>query len=211
MTTPSMLRTASGRTGMRSRNGGPRSNIATHTGKPARPAGSISASPSPSFLLPSRARKHRPYRPAALASALHAAGAAPAARHIPENKRGGSTQAAAPLQRSGNGLASAFLAARRVREEELLAIHLVARDRLLALIRDQPVGEFLRHLDLDIRALIGADGDHAILVEELLIALDHDLEIALVAEIDPGCAVRERVGIHPDRSVERRAHAASGL
>src|SRR5690625_5302097 len=137
MTTPSMPRTASGRTGMRSRNGGARSNIATHTGRPARPAGSISASPSPSFLLPSRARKHPAYLPAALASALHAAGAAQAARHIPENKRGGSIQAAAPLQRSGNGLASALLAARRVREEELLVIHLVAGDRLLTFIGDQ--------------------------------------------------------------------------
>ncbi len=49
--------------------------------------------------------------------------------------------------------------------------------------------------------------DHAILVEQTLVAFDGDGEFAAVLERDPGGAVRQNIGVAGRRSVERRAHA----
>jgi hypothetical protein len=58
-----------------------------------------------------------------------------------------------------------------VPEEELLAVDLVARDRVLAVARQHPVGERLREVFLHVPVLGGIDDDHAVLVEETLVAL----------------------------------------
>src|SRR5690606_29411426 len=65
-----------------------------------------------------------------------------------------------------------------VREEELLAVDLVFTDRRLALGRDQPIDEGLAGLRLDARVLFGVHQHDPILVEQPLVALDHDIEIA---------------------------------
>src|SRR5204862_5575571 len=89
----------------------------------------------------------------------------------------------------------ALTSVRRVRKEQLLAADLVRGDRLLPCRREHPVGERLRELHLDVRVLRRIDDDDAVLVEEALVALDQDREIAAILEAQPGAAVGQRVGV----------------
>src|SRR3546814_6510530 len=98
-----------------------------------------------------------------------------------------------------------------VREEELLAVLLIAGDRRLPLVGEHPVDEGLAEVGLHAGTLFRADLNDAVLVEQALVALDGDLEVALVAEGDPGGAVGQRVGAHADGGVEGGAHARAGL
>src|SRR5581483_10546673 len=95
----------------------------------------------------------------------------------------------------------------RVGEEQLLPADLVSRDDLLALGRDQPVDELLAEVLLHVRVLLRVHQHHAVLVEQALVALHDDLEIAAVLERDPRAAIRQDVGPERRRGVERRAHA----
>ena len=56
---------------------------------------------------------------------------------------------------------------------------------------------------LTLRMLGRVDQDDAILVEQPLVALDHDLVVALVLEADPGGAVGQRIGAHAHRGIQR--------
>src|SRR6185312_16950424 len=79
----------------------------------------------------------------------------------------------------------------RVGEEELLAVDLEARNRGLPLWPGDPVDERLPKLLLDMRVLGRVHQDDPILVEQALIALDHDGEVAPVLEGEPRAPVRE--------------------
>src|SRR5262250_2612667 len=81
----------------------------------------------------------------------------------------------------------------RVREEKLLAVDLVTRDHRLPARRDEPVDELLAEVLLDVRMFFRIDEHHAVLVEQALVALDHDLEIATVLEREPCSPVGEDV------------------
>ena len=59
--------------------------------------------------------------------------------------------------------------------------------------------------------LVRVDQHRAVLVEEALVALDQDHEIAAVLEGQPGAAIGENVSAHRRRGVERRPHALSGV
>ena len=85
--------------------------------------------------------------------------------------------------------------ARGVREEQLLAVDLVVGDRLLAFRRNQPVDEGLAELLLHVRMLGRVHQHDAVLVEQPLVAFDHDGEIALVLEREPGAAVGQHIGV----------------
>src|SRR5690606_22373540 len=85
------------------------------------------------------------------------------------------------------------------------------RDRVLAFLAKDPVDERLAFLDLDVAVLLWIDEYDAVLVEQVLVALVHDLEIAAVLEADPRAAIRQRIGAHADGGVERGAHARAGL
>src|ERR671937_402611 len=95
----------------------------------------------------------------------------------------------------------------RVGKEELLAVDLVGRDGLLACGRDEPVDKCLAPLLLHVGMLHGIDQHHAALVEEALVALDNDGEIAPILEREPRATVGEDVGVHPGGGVERGPHA----
>src|SRR2546423_10155889 len=87
----------------------------------------------------------------------------------------------------------------RVGEEELLAVHLVVRDRLLAIGGEDPVDESLARLALDARMARRVDEHDAVLVEKALVALHQDLQCAAVLEREPCAAVGEDVGVHRRR------------
>ena len=55
------------------------------------------------------------------------------------------------------------------------------------------------------------DQHDAVLVEQLLIAFDHDHQIAAIPERQPGATVSERVSIHGRGRVQRRSHTGSGF
>src|SRR5512134_3262152 len=94
-----------------------------------------------------------------------------------------------------------------VREEELLAADIVTRDRLLQRARDDPVDERVAQVLLDVRVLRRVHEHDPVLVEQLLVALDEDREIAAVLEREPGAPVGEDVRAHRRGGVEGRAHA----
>src|SRR5262249_56699899 len=98
-----------------------------------------------------------------------------------------------------------------VGEEQLLTLDLVVGDRLLAFVRDEPVDEGLAQLLLDVRMFRRVHQDHAVLVEQALVALDRDVELATVLERDPGSAVGQHIGVRRRGSVERGAHALADL
>src|SRR4051794_19997073 len=95
----------------------------------------------------------------------------------------------------------------RIREEQLLAFDPVVGDGGLPLRRQQPVDEGLAKILFDRGVFLRIDQDDAILVEQPLVALDGDIQIAAVLERYPGAAVRQHIGIHRRRGVQRRAHA----
>ena len=72
-----------------------------------------------------------------------------------------------------------------VGEEQLQAVHLVGRDGVLAVLRQNPIDEGLTFGLLDLGAFLRIDQDDAVLVEQLLVAFDVDFVIALVLEADP--------------------------
>ena len=55
------------------------------------------------------------------------------------------------------------------------------------------------------------DENDTVLVEQAAVALDHDLQIAAILEIDPGGAIREHIGVHRAGCVQRRAHPLADL
>src|SRR5262245_4972399 len=96
-------------------------------------------------------------------------------------------------------------------EELLLAVDLEGPDRPLAFCRQHPIDEGLTLDLLHSGMLARIDEDDAILVEELVVALDRDLVVAAILEARPCGAVGEHVGAHADGSVDGRAHAGAGL
>src|SRR5688572_4379971 len=124
-------------------------------------------------------------RPAASETTRVSCARNPAAQHAPaaaENFRN-------PLRaaRMGNpeeaGLCS-FLPG--VGEEQLLPADPVVGDRLLPFCRDDPVDEGLRHLLPDVLVPVRIHQDDAILIEQALVSLDEDRELAAVPEREPG-------------------------
>src|SRR3954447_5879846 len=99
----------------------------------------------------------------------------------------------------------------RIREEQLLAVDPVAGDGALALARQQPVDEGLPKVLFDRTVLLRVDQDDAVLIEQPLVTFHHDVQIAAVLERYPGAAVRQHIGVHRRRGVERRAHALPDL
>src|SRR5262249_36042524 len=81
-------------------------------------------------------------------------------------------------------------------EEELLTVDLVTSDRLLSLLRDKPIDERLPKVLLDVGMLVGVDEHHAVLIEQALVALDKDLEVAAILECEPSAPIGEDVGVH---------------
>ena len=75
------------------------------------------------------------------------------------------------------------------------AADLVVGDRLLPLRRHQPVDERLAELLLHVRMLGRIHQDDAVLVEQPVVALDHDVEVAAVLERQPGAAVGQHIGV----------------
>src|SRR5262245_62672930 len=55
------------------------------------------------------------------------------------------------------------------------------------------------------------DENDAVLIEELLVALDRDLVVAAVLEARPCGPVGEDVGAHADGGIDGGAHAGAGL
>src|SRR6266446_3081391 len=70
----------------------------------------------------------------------------------------------------------------RVGKEQLLAIDLVAGDRGLAFRRNKPIDETLAEFFLHGGIFFGVDQHDAVLIEQPLVALDDDFEIAAVLE-----------------------------
>src|SRR5688572_17064029 len=78
----------------------------------------------------------------------------------------------------------------RVREEKLLAADLVLGNSPLAFPRNQPVDESLAHFLLDVRMSRRVDQDHPVLVEQTLVALHRNHQLAAILEGQPGAPVR---------------------
>jgi hypothetical protein len=76
-----------------------------------------------------------------------------------------------------------------IRKKQLLAANLVARNARLPGWRNHPVHKALRVLRFDMRMLSGVDHHHAVLVEQALIALHQDRQIASVFEVEPSAAI----------------------
>ena len=57
----------------------------------------------------------------------------------------------------------------------------------------------------------GVHQHHTVLVEEALVALDDDAEVAAILEREPRTSIGEDVRVHRRGGVERRAHAGSRL
>src|SRR5690625_2084472 len=98
-----------------------------------------------------------------------------------------------------------------VRIEELLTVQLVGADRSLPFLGNQPVDEGLALLGLDVLVALGIDQDHAILVEEAVIAFDQNLQVTAVLKSDPGAAIGQGIGRHLRSRVKSRPHAGAGL
>src|SRR5262245_9557267 len=100
---------------------------------------------------------------------------------------------------------------RGIGEELLLAIDLEGLDGALPLGRQHPVDERLA-LGLPHLGMLGwIDEDDAVLVEELVVALDRDLVVAAVLEARPCGPVGEDIGPHADGGIDGGAHAGAGL
>src|SRR5689334_4688705 len=99
----------------------------------------------------------------------------------------------------------------KIRDEELLALDLVTRDGVLALSRNQPINERLAQLRLHMRVLGGVHQDYVILVEQALVALNHDIKPAAALERDPGAAIRKHISVRSGGGVERGLHAPTDL
>src|SRR5882757_5884163 len=89
----------------------------------------------------------------------------------------------------------------RVGKEQLLAIDPVAGDRGLAFRRDQPIDKSLAELSLHGGIFFRVHQHDAILIEQPLVAFDHDLEIAAVLEGYPGAAVGQYIAVHTTRRI----------
>src|SRR5581483_2250527 len=76
-----------------------------------------------------------------------------------------------------------------VREEQLLAVDLVARDRTLTFRRHNPVDERFAEIFLHVRMLGRVDQHDVVLIEKTLVAFDQNREIAAVLEVEPRAAV----------------------
>ncbi len=85
------------------------------------------------------------------------------------------------------------------------------RDGLLAFRGDQPVDERLAQLLLHMGMLVRADQHDAILVEQPLVSLNGNVELAAVLERQPCATVGQHIAVHGGRRVERRAHALPDL
>src|SRR5439155_19475820 len=94
-----------------------------------------------------------------------------------------------------------------IREEQLLAVDAVRRERILALRRNQPIDELLPELAFDIWVLLRIHEHHAVLIEQSAITLDKKREIATIDKRQPRSAVDQNVRVHRRRDVERRTHA----
>src|ERR1019366_4507903 len=92
-------------------------------------------------------------------------------------------------------------------KKQLLAVDLVARDGRLTFRRDKPVDECLAQFLLHGRIFFGVHQHDAVLIEQPLVALDDNFEIAAVLERYPGAAVGENIGAHRPRGIERGPHA----
>ena len=75
-----------------------------------------------------------------------------------------------------------------VGKEKLLAIDLVTGDRRLAFPGNQPIDESLAGFLLHMRKFVGVHQHDAVLIEQPLVALDDNGEIAAILEGYPGAA-----------------------
>ena len=126
----------------------------------------------------------------------------------PQLRVAGKDQLPRELQAFSEGVQSVRVG---VREEQRLAVDLVGGDGGLAVLGHQPAHELLAQLLLDLRMLGRVDQHHAVLVEQLLVALDHDAELPAVLEGEPGAAVAQHIAVDRGGDVQRRAHAAAAF
>src|SRR5215470_168514 len=98
-----------------------------------------------------------------------------------------------------------------VRKEQLLTADFVIGDRLLPVAGSDPADERLTEILLHMRVLGRIHQHDPVLVEESLVALDEDRQVAAVLERQPSAAIGDRVRVHSRRRIERRAHARAGL
>src|SRR5215212_9038141 len=94
-----------------------------------------------------------------------------------------------------------------IRIKQPLAVDLVAGDDVLAFRGNQPVDELLSQLLLHRRMLLWIDQHDAVLIEQPLVALDRDGELAAILERQPGAPVSQYIGVRRRRRVERGTHA----
>src|SRR5262249_32158846 len=94
----------------------------------------------------------------------------------------------------------------RIGHEELLALDLVTRDRVLALSRNQPIDEGFAQGPFHMWVLGGVHQYHVILVEQSLVALNEDVKFATVLKRDPGAAIGKRISVGSGGDVKRGLH-----
>src|SRR5215204_2974629 len=99
----------------------------------------------------------------------------------------------------------------RVGEEELLAVDLEACNRGLPLRARDPVDERLSEVVLHIRVLGRVHQDDPILVQQALIALDYDGQVAPVLEGEPRASIGEQVGVAGRSHVQGCSHSLADL
>src|SRR5262249_17948491 len=95
----------------------------------------------------------------------------------------------------------------RVREKQLLPVHLIRGNVALSLRRDEVIDEPLSHLLFHLRMFCRIDEHYTVLVEQPRVSLDVHLQIRFVVEVNPGCSVGQQVGAPRGGYVERSAHA----
>src|SRR5208282_1808196 len=91
-----------------------------------------------------------------------------------------------------------------VREEELLAVDLVAGNGGLAVCRGEPFDEGRAELFLDVWMPCRVHEHDAILIEKARVALDDYLKIAPVLEAEPSASIGKRICVHRRRRVQGR-------
>src|SRR5215510_1987142 len=96
-------------------------------------------------------------------------------------------------------------------DEELLAVDLVTRDRVLALSRYQPIDEGLAQVRLHVRVHGGVHQYHVVLVEQPLVALNDDIKFAAVLKRNPRATIGKHISVGSGGGVERGPHALTGL
>lgn len=79
--------------------------------------------------------------------------------------------------------------------EQLLAVDLIAGDVFLPLGRDEVIDKLLAQRRVHIRMFPRVDQHHPVLIEESFVALDDDLQVSLIPEMDPRGAIGQYVGI----------------